>query len=553
MRPIPAELAKHYEEEGWWTQDTLGELLARGLTAHPDTSFRVHSTVRPWAGTYRDVELVARRLAAGLRSRGVGPGDVVAFQLPNWMEAAATFWASAFLGAVTVPIVHFYGRKEVAHIMSTAGPKVFVTAERFGRMEYQPDLCAEVPIVGLVGRDTDVGARPREREAPPPACGGRSHEEHFEALLAGEPMRGTMATDPRHPALIAFTSGTTSYPKGVIHSHQTIGCETRQLHANYTPDRGRQLTAAPVGHAIGMLGAFLIPLLDGDSIDLIDQWDPKQVLALMEREGVAIGGGPPYFFTSLLDHPDFTAEHLRHMKSAGLGGSTVPAAVTRRLDDLGIHVFRSYGSTEHPSVTGTPQDGPAEKRLLTDGCPRPGVEIRLGDDGEIFSRGPDLCLGYTDEALTVRAFDDDGWYRTGDVGVVDADGYLTITDRKADMIIRGGENISALEVEEVLLTMPAVAEAVVVSAPDDRLGERAAAVLRVRPGKAMPTLDEVREHFHAHGVASQKWPEELHEVDDYPRTASGKIQKTVVREDVAGRARHDVAARARHRIATQST
>ncbi len=526
-RHISDELARRYRAQGWWTQDTLGDLLARGLAAHPGTSFCVHSAVRPWSGTYRDVELVARRLAAGLRARGVGPGDAVAFQLPNWMEAAATFWASAFLGAVTVPIVHFYGRKELGHILSTARPRAFVTTARFGRMEYQPDLCADIPIVGLVADE-------RLREENEQSQRLRDEREHsFDDLLADEPMSGTLATDPRNPALIAFTSGTTSDPKGVVHSHQTIGCETRQLHANYTPDRGRQLTAAPVGHFIGMLGAFLIPVLDGASIDLVDQWDPTEVLALMKREGVAVGGGPPYFFTSLLDHPDFTDDHLRHMKTAGLGGSTVPAAFTRRLADLGIHVFRSYGSTEHPSVTGTAHDGPEDKRLLTDGCPRPGVEIRLGEDGEIFSRGPDLCLGYTDEVLTARAFDADGWYRTGDVGVLDADGYLTITDRKADMIIRGGENISALEVEEVLLTMPAVAEAVVVSAPDDRLGERVAAVLRVRPGRPMPTLGQVREHFAANGVARQKWPEELHEVDDFPRTASGKVQKHAVRQGIA--------------------
>jgi acyl-CoA synthetase len=539
MRPISDELVQRYQAEGWWTQDTLGDLLARGLAAHPGTTFCVHSAVRPWSGTYRDVELVARRLAAGLRARGVGPGDVVAFQLPNWMEAAATFWASAFLGAVTVPIVHFYGRKELGHILSTAQPRAFITTERFGRMEYQPDLCANIPIVGLIADERlreehdPTDERLREEHDPADERSREEHEHSFDDLLADEPMSGTLATDPRNPALIAFTSGTTSDPKGVVHSHQTIGCETRQLHANYTPDRGRQLTAAPVGHFIGMLGAFLIPVMDGASIDLVDHWDPTQVLALMKREGVAVGGGPPYFFTSLLDHPDFTDDHLRHMKTAGLGGSTVPAAFTRRLTDLGIHVFRSYGSTEHPSVTGTAYDGPEDKRLLTDGSPRPGVEIRLGEDGEIFSRGPDLCLGYTDEALTARAFDADGWYRTGDVGVLDADGYLTITDRKADMIIRGGENISALEVEEVLLTMPAVAEAVVVAAPDDRLGERVAAVLRGRPGHPMPTLDQVREHFAASGVARQKWPEELHHVDDYPRTASGKVQKQAVRQGIA--------------------
>ncbi len=508
MRKIPVELTKRYVDEGWWRPETLGDLIADGLAANPDTGFWVHSAVRPYEGSFADVELLARRLAAGLHARGVGPGDAVAIQLPNWAEAAASFWASAFLGAVVVPIVHFYGRRELTHIIGTARPKVFITAEEFGRMSYQPDLCADVPIVGLVGTD-------------------------FDNLLADEPFVGTIATDPGSPALIAFTSGTTSNPKGVVHSHQTLGFETRQLLANYTPDRGRQLTATPVGHFIGMLGAFLIPVLEGATIDLADVWDPGEVLKLIESDGLSIGGGPPYFVTSLLDHPDCTAEHMSRFKTVGLGGSTVPAAVTRRLADMGIFVFRSYGSSEHPSITGSSRDAPEDKRLYTDGNVRPGVEIRLGEDGEIFSRGPDLCLGYTDDVLTEQSFDSDGWYRTGDVGVLDDDGYLTITDRKADVIIRGGENISALEVEEVLLSMPAVAEAVVVAAPDDRLGERTAAVLRIRDGHDMPSLDEVREHFKAAGVAIQKWPEQLHVVDEYPRTASGKVQKFVVRQNIS--------------------
>lgn len=147
--------------------------------------------------------------------------------------------------------------------------------------------------------------------------------------------------------------------------------------------------------------------------------------------------------------------------------------------------------------------------------------------------------------MTAKAFDDDGWYHTGDVGVIDEDGYLTITDRKADVIIRGGENISALEVEEVLLSMPAVAEAVVVSAPDSRLGEHAAAVLRIRPGHSMPTLDDVRGHFERAGVARQKWPEQLVEIpegQDYPRTASGKVQKVLIREQVRRIAQQGIAA-----------
>jgi acyl-CoA synthetase (AMP-forming)/AMP-acid ligase II len=506
-RTIPADLRDRYESDGWWTRDTLGDLLAEALASAPDTAFQVYSPDRPFTGTFGEVEVVARRLAAGLRARGVGPGDVIAFQLPNWMEAAATFWASALLGAVVVPIVHFYGRRELGYILETARPRVFITAAEFGRMSHQPDLCADVPVVALVGRD-------------------------FDDLLAPTPMPGVLEADPAGPALIAFTSGTTRAPKGVVHSHQTLGCEIRQLAANHPEHPSGHVMALPVGHFIGMLGGLLRPVLERAPIHLCDGWNPDLVLTLMARDGVAFGGGPPYFITSLLDHPDFTDDHLRHIPYAGLGGSAVPTALTRRLSDLGIVVTRSYGSTEHPSITGSPPHAPEDKRLLTDGPPRPGVEVRLGADGEIYSRGPDLCMGYLDPELTAAAFDDDGWYRTGDIGVLDADGYVTITDRKSDVIIRGGENVSALEVEEALLAMPEVAEAVVVAGPDDRFGERVVAVLRLRPGAELPSRDQVRGHFAALGLARQKWPEELRQVDDYPRTASGKVQKFVVRQHV---------------------
>lgn len=511
MRTIPHELVKRYESEGWWTPDTIGDLLTRGLAAAPDTPFRIHSEVRPFSGTFHDVELVARRLAAGLRRRGVGPGDVVAFQLPNWMEAAATFWASAFLGATVVPIVHFYGRKEVGFILDAIRPRVFIGALEFGSTTFQADLCLDIPVVGVVGRD-------------------------FDDLLDAEPMAGTLATDPAGPALIGFTSGTTSNPKGVIHSHQTLAHETRQLAELFPPDRGHQLTGSPVGHFIGMVNAFLIPVVDGLPINLIDIWNPARVLELLTRYDLTMGGGATYFVTSLLDHPDFTPAHLHHLRYAGLGGSSVPAAVTDRLAQLGITVFRAYGSTEHPSISCSRHTAPEDKRLYTDGEATSGVEIQLAEDGEILSRGPDLCIGYTDPALTAAAFDSEGWYHTGDIGALDEDGYLTILDRKSDIIIRGGENISALEVEEVLLRLPGVAEAVAVAVPDVRLGERTAAVLRLQPNHPAPTLDAVRAHFESAGLAKQKWPEEVHELADFPRTASGKVQKHVVRKEIESRA-----------------
>lgn len=507
-RIVPDDLRQRYESAGWWTRDTMGDLLSRSLAAAPGTAFRVYSDIRPWQGTFADVEHLARRLAAGLRDRGVGPGDVIAFQLPNWMEAAATFWAASFLGAAVVPVVHFYGPAELAHILRVSRPKVFVTMAEFGRRTHDPELTADVPIVGVVGSD-------------------------FDELLAADPMPGVLPADPAGPALIAFTSGTTSAPKGVVHSHQTLGCESLQLAERNRDDRGEQLTATPVGHFIGMVGAFLLPVLHGRPVHMLDVWDPGRALALMKGQGLVVGGGPPYFVTSMVEHPDYTPEHLAHMKYVGLGGSAVPAAVTRMLTELGVVAFRAYGSTEHPSITASALDAPPRERLDTDGRAMPGVEIRIAPDGEILSRGTDLCLGYTDPELTARVFDDEGWYHTGDIGVLDSSGCLTITDRKADVIIRGGENVGAREVEDVLDAMPQVAESVVIALPDSRFGEVVGAVLRLNPGCVLPSRAEVRAFFERAGVARQKLPARLFEATDFPRTPSGKIQKHLVRKGIA--------------------
>jgi acyl-CoA synthetase (AMP-forming)/AMP-acid ligase II len=349
--------------------------------------------------------------------------------------------------------------------------------------------------------------------------------------------------DPSAPALVAYTSGTTADPKGVVHAHRTIGFEIRQLGAMQPPRGGPPLlVGAPVGHGIGMLSALLLPVYRREPIHLIDVWDPAVVLAAMLEDGVYSGAGATFFLTSLLDHPDCTDEHRALMRHIGMGGSSVPAAVTDRADAMGISIVRMYGSTEHPSITGSRHDEARDKRLYTDGRPLPGVEIRLLDDdgkevdagtpGEIHSRGPDCFPGYTDPALTKQCFDADGWFATGDVGVLDEDGYLSIVDRKKDIIIRGGENISALEVEELVLRVPGIAEVAVVAAPDARLGERACAFVRPLPGTEPPTLDAVRTHLDAAGLARQKWPEELRKIEDFPRTPSGKIQKFALREQL---------------------
>ena len=529
LRTPPADLVRRYVDDGSWNGDTLGQILAAGLADGADLTCKIRSRTRPYSGTFGDVADLARRVAGGLRAHGVAPGDLVAFQLPNWVEAAATFWATAFLGAVPVPIVHFYGPKEVGFILRQSGARVFVTADRFGHLDYLANLDTmrpDLPGLEMVAVVTDH-ALPNELMP-------------FSALADADAIEAPARVDPSAPALVAYTSGTTADPKGVVHAHRTIGFEIRQLGAMQSGGGVPALTGAPVGHGIGMLAALLIPVFRREPIHLIDVWDPATVLAAMLEDNVYSGAGATFFLTSLLDHPDFTDAHRRLMRHVGLGGSAVPAAVSDRADAMDISIVRMYGSTEHPSITGSRHSEPRDKRLYTDGHPLPGVELRLLDDdgkevgagvpGEIHSRGPDCFPGYTNPVLTNECFDADGWYATGDVGVLDDDGYLSIVDRKKDIIIRGGENISALEVEELVLRLPGVAEVAVVSAPDSRLGEHACAFFRPLQGQDAPTLDAVRSHLESAGLARQKWPEEVRTIEEFPRTPSGKVQKFALRD-----------------------
>ena len=530
LRPMPEKLASHYLAEGAWDDRTLGEFLRDSLLADPTRRIRIWSPTNPYQGTVGDVYQEALHVAGGLRALGIGPGDVVSFQLPNWIEAAVTFYACAMLGVTLVPIVHFYGPKEVGFILRQSRARAFVIVSRINQRDYLAELATirdglnDLEHVIVVGETDDP------------------NHHRFADLRSADSIDGPVHVDPDTPALIGYTSGTTADPKGVVHTHRTLGCEVRQLAGNQAGRDRPGLVGAPVGHAIGMLGGLLCPLVADKPIFMIDGWDPPTVLAAMLEEQISAGSGSTYFFTSLLDHPDCGPEHIELMHFIGLGGSPIPDAVAERADKLGISLVRSYGSTEHPSVTGSQHEAPREKRIHTDGCPMHWVEVRTVDEdgidvgvgvaGEILSRGPDRFAGYTDPALNAEFLDADGWFRTGDVGVLDADGYLTITDRVKDIIIRGGENVSAAEVEQLLAHMDGVAEVAVVAAPDERLGEHGCAFFRMQAGHEAPDLDAVRAHLQEAGLARQKWPEELRSVDELPRTPSGKVQKFVLRQQL---------------------
>jgi len=430
---------------------------------------------------------------------------------------------------VPVPIVHFYGTKETEFILRQSKAKILISADRFGAIDFLANLDHLRPKLNDLEQIFIIGD-----DVP-------GYAESFSVLTDSDPIDGPQSADPGGPALVAYTSGTTADPKGVIHSHRSIGFEIRQLSA-LSANGGRPLlVGAPVGHGIGMLAALLLPIYGRNAIHLIDQWNPERVLAAMIEDGVASGSGSTVFLTSLLDHPEFTSEHAELMTFIGLGGSPVPTAIGERAEAVGVSTVRSYGSTEHPSISGSRHSDDRLKRLTSDGRLMAGVEIELrdeqgrsvsaGEPGEIWSKGPDCFLAYTDADLTREAIDDKGFFDTGDIGVFDSDGYLSIVDRKKDVIIRGGENISAAEVENILLHLPGVAEVAVVAAPDERLGEHGYAFIRMVPGGGdAPSLAAVQEHLKNNGLAKPKWPEEVGKIDEFPRTPSGKVQKFVLRE-----------------------
>jgi len=532
-RLVPQELRERYFRDGHWTDDTLGSVIETTIHANPALAFRVWSEQRPSETTVGEVYEQACRLAGGLRARGIGPGDVVAFQLPNWTEAAATFFAVSVLGAVLVPVVYYYGAKELGFALRESRARALITTDRFRRIDYGAQLAAlrpTLPDLDLIVMVPAAGA--------PLAPGVTS----FEQIASCEPLRAVAAVDPDSAAVIAYTSGTTADPKGVIHSHRSLLAEIRQLAAIQPITKRPTLIGAPVAHAIGMLGGLLLPVCRRQAVHLTDAWNATAVLDAMLSADLSAGNGATAFLLSLLDSPDFTPAHAAKMAFVGLGGAPVPRIVAERAEALGIKVARAYGSTEHPSTTGSSPDAPRHKRNYTDGRVLAGVDLRLVDErgrdvgpgtaGEIWSRGPDLFAGYTDPALMRDAFSDDGWYQSGDIGVLDEEGYLTITDRKKDIIIRGGANISAAEIEELVMRLPGVSEVAVVAAPDQRLGEHACAFVRLQPGAAAPDLPTVQRHLDSAGLARPKWPEELRIVDDFPRTTSGKIKKYALRASV---------------------
>lgn len=531
-----ARLFDEYRRRGLWGTRTFSEVLDEACTTRwPEREFVVASPTRPAALTFRQMHERGLRLAGALHALRLRKGDVLAMEMPNWMEGCLLYHACAALGVIVVPIIHIYQAKEVEFILRQSRAKVFVVPDDWRGVDYTQMVAQVRPRLPDLEQVVIVG------EKVPDGC-----LSFAEVQAGGTAEFPNPDISPDEPHILAYTSGTTADPKGVVHSHNTLLAECRSIvAASGGGEEDVFLCPNPVGHIAGIYSALIAPFLLGyRKLVLMDGWDPKWALELIQEHRITRTGGATFFLMTLLNAPEFKDYDTSSLELFGLGGAGVPPSIVEQAAQAGWWSMRAYGCTEHPSITMGTLDDPLEKRAHTDGRPMLDVQIRLqdedgkpvppGQEGEVVSRGPDQFLGYMDPKMDVEAFTDDGWFRTGDIGRFDADGYLVITDRKKDIIIRGGENISAREVEETLMRHPAVQEAAVTPVSDVKYGEKVCAFVLLREGQSL-TLDGVLEHFKAEGVAKQKTPERLEVVAEFPRTLSGKIQKFVLRRRIEER------------------
>jgi acyl-CoA synthetase (AMP-forming)/AMP-acid ligase II len=534
--PDATRRAREQLDARWFSDDqprpTLAQTLAEGARLHAATPLIFHSDLYPAEVRLDELHARAQIVAGNLHRLGIEAGDAVAVQLPNWPQTAVAYYAIAALGAVLIPIVSIYGPAEVGFILRESGARALIMPDRYRRI----DAARDVPRLGetphlrqivIVGEDTPddtVNWRELERPAdefPPPEL------------------------DSRSLAVIVYTSGTTADPKGAQHSHDSVIAE---LWKGPTPPIGVpgtvNLQPFPAGHTAG-LAALFGPACHGYPTVLLDTWDADACARLIQKHRVTAMAGTPFLISTMLDAADAGGIDISSLRHGITGGAGVPPSLVERADRLGWRVGRCYGATEQPSITGCASSDPLQKRAESDGRPlgenqirivdADGNDVSIGVEGEIISAGPEQFISYTDERLNRDAFTPDGWFRTGDVGRLDADGYLTITDRRKDIIIRGGENISSQEVENILLRHPAVSEVAVVAMPDAAYGERVCAFVVTREGRELD-LEAIREHFVNASVARHKTPEFVRVVSDLPRTPAGKVKKAALRADLRAEA-----------------
>jgi cyclohexanecarboxylate-CoA ligase len=510
--------------------DTLWELVEARAAASPDGTMLVDEQGR--RETFAGFRQRALATAAWLHGLGVRRGDVVSWELPTWIETVALAAGLSRLGAVQNPIIAIYRDREVAFCARQTGARLLITPGRWRGFDYGAmgeRIAAEVDHLTPV--EVERGAFP----AGDPAV-----------LPAYEP---GPTSGPDSVRYLCYTSGTTSDPKGARHSDGTISALARSLAERLQVEFGdRYSLVFPFPHIGGL--ALLYMSLHAGNVNLLDEaFSPDTTIPLLRRERVSYAGtGTPFHMAYLAaQRAEPGVRIFPDLKCCPGGGAPKPptlhAQVKAELGGAGI--VSGWGLTEAPILTNGSPDDPDDKLALTEGRPLPGVLLRVvradgteagpGEEGELRAKAPQVMLGYVDPSLDAEAFDADGWFRSGDLGTIDEGGYVVITGRLKDVIIRHGENVSAKEVEDLLFEHPDVADVAVVGIPDEVTGERVVAVVSTPEGRPPLGFAAMRSFLLERGLRRQAVPEQLEHVDVVPRNPSGKITKNVLKEQIGSR------------------
>ncbi|HHE5368227.1 TPA: medium-chain fatty-acid--CoA ligase [Escherichia coli] len=524
-----------YRQQGLWGDASLADYWQQTARAMPDKIAVVDNHGASY--TYSALDHAASCLANWMLTKGIESGDRIAFQLPGWCEFTVIYLACLKIGAVSVPLLPSWREAELVWVLNKCQAKMFFAPTLFKQtrpvdliLPLQNQLPQLQQIVGV------------DKLAP-----ATSSLSLSQILADNTPLTTAITTHGDELAAVLFTSGTEGLPKGVMLTHNNILASERAYCARLNLTwQDVFMMPAPLGHATGFLHGVTAPFLIGARSVLLDIFTPAACLALLEQQRCTCMLGATPFVYDLLNLLEKQPADLSALRFFLCGGTTIPKKVARECQQRGIKLLSVYGSTESSPHAVVNLDDPLSRCMHTDGYAAAGVEIKVVDgarktlppgcEGEEASRGPNVFMGYFDEPeLTAHALDEEGWYYSGDLCRMDEAGYIKITGRKKDIIVRGGENISSREVEDILLQHPKIHDACVVAMPDERLGERSCAYVVLKAPHHSLSLEDVVAFFSRKRVAKYKYPEHIVVIEKLPRTASGKIQKFLLRKDILQR------------------
>lgn len=519
----------NFRQAGYWLDKAVDQLLTEAVARAPDKVAMVADRAdRDEAPrfTYRELDDLANRAASSLLRLGVGRGDVVTVQLPNWWEFVVTAFACSKIGAVMNPVMPILRERELVYILNFCQAKVFVVPKLYRGFDYAAmaqGMRAELPHLKHVIVADGEGDTGFER-----------------MLLSADASELPPGLRPDDMAVLMFTSGTTGEPKGVMHTSNSLIACCKALSGRFGLDSSDVLlVASPVGHMTGYAAIVLLSVYLGGTMILQDIWEAKRGVGLMAREGVTYTAASTPFLSDICEAVKGGSPQPKSLRSFLCGGAPIPSVlIERAAGELGLKVCSLWGMTEVLSGTLTEPSRAVEKSASTDGRSLEGMEVRIvdsdgnpvpaGEPGRLLVRGAQMFKGYY-KRPELPTFDGDGWFDSGDLAYMDKDGYIRISGRVKDILIRGGENVPVVEIENLLYKHPAVSAVAVVGFPDARLGERGCAFIVPRSGSTID-LTAVQAYLGEARMAKQFWPERIELVPELPRTASGKIQKFRLRE-----------------------